>query len=585
MRKLRSFFPLAATAAAALVVAGCGGGGGGGGTTAGGASTTGKKGGSLTVLNVAGGVDSLDPGYWYYQEDYAEIGLTTQRWLYSWQPGKTTPTPDIADGMPQLSNGGKTVTIKLKTGIKYSAPLQNREVSSKDIKYAMSRAFTPRVGSGYAPVYYGDIKGVAAVQSGKAKLISGIQTPDDHTLVFQLTKPVGVIANAQALALPATVPVPQDYAAKYDKGATSKYGEHQVFTGPYMIQNDGKGNITGYQPGKKLVIVRNPSWNSSNDFRPAYLDQISFLCCSDVTVASRKTLTGQSLASGDYAAPPTAVLKQALSSRKQQVSNTPSQGNRFIALNSKVKPFDNINVRRAVAAVTDRNALRLTRGGPAIGVIATHFLPPGIPGFEEAGGEKSSFDFYNNPNGDLNLAMQYMKKAGYSSGKYTGSPLLMVGDNQPPASKTGEAFQSQLQKLGFKLNYRQVPHATMLSKFCGVPKAAVAICPNLGWGKDFYDPQSFMDPVFNGKNIAPQNNSNYAQLNDPKINALLDKAVSTTDETQRAKLYGEIDKTITSGAYVITWLWDNQVRLESTNVKGVLNDFNSTWDYNFTSLK
>ena len=47
--------------------------------------------------------------------------------------------------------------------------------------------------------------------------------------------------------------------------------------------------------------------------------------------------------------------------------------------------------------------------------------------------------------------MEYMKKAGYPSGKYTGPPLLMVGDNQPPASKTGEAFQAQLEKLGFKL--------------------------------------------------------------------------------------------------------------------------------------
>jgi peptide/nickel transport system substrate-binding protein len=576
--------PLVATGVVALVVAGCGGGGGGGGGVVN-TSTTGKKGGSITVLNVAGGVDSLDPGYWYYQEDYAEIGLTTQRWLYSWAPNTTTPTPDLANGMPQLSNGGKTVTIKIKSGIKYSPPLQNRQVTSADVKYAMSRAFTARVGNGYAAAYWADIKGVAPVAAGKAKLVSGIQTPDPHTLVLQLTKPVGVIANAQSLALPATAAVPESYAAKYDKGATSTYGQHQVFTGPYMIQNDGKGNVTGYSPSKKLVIVRNPSWNKSNDFRRAYLDKVTFLCCSDVTVASRKTLTGTSLASGDYAAPPTAVLKSALTSRKKQVSNSPSQGLRFIAFNTKVKPFENINVRRAIAAVTDRNALRLTRGGPAIGIVATHILPPGIPGFKEAGGTASSFDFYKNPNGNLQLAMQYMKKAGYPSGKYTGGRVLMVGDNTPPASKTGEAFQSQIQKLGFKVNYRQVPHATMLSKFCGVPKAAVAICPNLGWGKDFYDPQSFLDPIFNGKNIAQTNNSNYAQLNDPAINAQLDKDTSITDEAQRAKAYGQLDKTITSGAYVIPWLWDNQVRFASTNVKGVVNEFNSTWDYNFTSLK
>jgi peptide/nickel transport system substrate-binding protein len=280
------------------------------------------------------------------------------------------------------------------------------------------------------------------------------------------------------------------------------------------------------------------------------------------------------------------LAKSALASRKSQFQVEPSQGNRFVALNTKIKPFDNLNVRRAVAAVTDRNALRLTRGGSYIGTVATHFIPPGIPGFDDAGGNGGpGFDFYKNPNGDLNLAMEYMKKAGYKSGKYTGKPLLMIGDNMPPASKTGEAFQSQIAKLGFKLNYRQVPHATMLSKFCGVPKNEPAICVNLGWGKDFYDPESFIDPLFSGKAIVPSNNSNYAQLNDPAINAAIDRATSITDPAARAKAYGELDKKITGGAYFITWLWDNQARFASKDVKGIYNKFSSTFDYNFSSLK
>ena len=108
-----------------------------------------------------------------------------------------------------------------------------------------------------------------------------------------------------------------------------------------------------------------------------------------------------------------------------------------------------------------------------------------------------------------------MKKAGYPSGKYTGPPLLTVADNEAPASNTAQAVQSQLAQIGIKLTFREVPHATMLSKFCGVPKAAVAICPTLGWGKDFFDSQSMIDPVFNGKNIVPSGNANIAQANDP----------------------------------------------------------------------
>ena len=88
----------------------------------------------------------------------------------------------------------------------------------------------------------------------------------------------------------------------------------------------------------------------------------------------------------------------------------------------------------------------------------------------------------------------------------------------------------------------------MLSKFCGVPKAAVAICPNLGWGKDFFDAQSMIDPIFNGKNIVPSNNSNYAQLDDPELNAQMDKAEQITrSERSARKAWADIDKKVTGG--------------------------------------
>ena len=70
-----------------------------------------KAGGTLNVLDTAGGVDSLDPGYWYYQTDYQELGNTVQRQLYGWKPAETKPTPDLAEALPEVSNGGKTVTV------------------------------------------------------------------------------------------------------------------------------------------------------------------------------------------------------------------------------------------------------------------------------------------------------------------------------------------------------------------------------------------------------------------------------------------------------------------------------------------
>src|SRR3954470_17655253 len=102
---LKSSIAVVAALTAALVIAACGGGNdnGGGGEA--------KKGGTLKVLDTAGGIDSLDPGYWYYQSDHESVGQPTQRWLYAWKPSESKPTPDLATSVPKVSNGGKTLTI------------------------------------------------------------------------------------------------------------------------------------------------------------------------------------------------------------------------------------------------------------------------------------------------------------------------------------------------------------------------------------------------------------------------------------------------------------------------------------------
>jgi peptide/nickel transport system substrate-binding protein len=491
----------------------------------------------------------------------------------------------LANGMPALSNGNKTLTIHIRPGVHYSAPLQSKTVTSMDIKYGIERCFLASVGNGYAQAYYSKIVGVPSAPATKLPNIAGLQTPDASTLVINTSVPVGVLTDANALVLPCTVPVPQSYAAKYDTGANSMYGMHQVFTGPYMIQGAGSGTVpsSSYSAGRILTLVRNPSWSKATDpYAGAYFDKIQFKGEYDITVASRDTLSGSGFMSGDYAAPPTSILQQGLtSSQKSQFHILPSGGNRFIALNTKIPPLNNVNVRKAINAVIDKTALRLTRGGPTLGTIATHYIPPGLPGFAEAGGTAGpGDDFSSNPNGSLTVAEKYMKAAGYSSGKYTGPPLLMVADNEPPASNTALAVQSELATLGFKLTFREVPHATVLSKFCTSPKAAVAICPTLGWGKDFDDAQSMIDPVFNGKNIVPVGNTNFAQANDPSLNAQMNAAEQITDVSQRAAAWGKIDQGVTAQAFMVPWLWDNEVTFASKNVHGVNWNFNgNAWDF------
>jgi peptide/nickel transport system substrate-binding protein len=602
----RRLLPAVVTAGVALVVAACGSsdsdGGGGSATTArksaagaafGGAKPgEGKKGGHLDVINVAD-VDYVDPGQVYYAFGYM-IHYAVNRGLYSYGPGDIERArPDIADGEPEISADQKTITVKLKPGIKYAPPV-NREITSKDIKYGFERAFSSRVPSPYATAYFSDIIGAPTKATSEIKDIPGIETADDHTIVFRLSKPSAALVS-QAFALPISTPVPEEYAKKFDAKSPSTYDQYVAFTGPYMYKNDADGRLVGRKPGKEIQLVRNPNWDAKTDYRPAYLDSVTVSEGNDDSVsAARRILRGKSLVQGDGTTP-APVIKDAVSHNKDQIAFIPGGGYRFISMNSTIKPFDNVNVRKAVVAGADRVALQLTRGGESAGELATHFLPFDFPGFEEAGGDKGpGYDFLANPHGDMAVAKKYMlaaKKEDPSlpidaQGMWTGSDqLLMVATNADPGKKTAEVAQQQFERLGFKIKFRAVPQDTLYTKFCNVPAQKIPICPNVGWNKDFYDPQAVLDAVFNGRNILQANNSNWTQLDVPALNDTMDKAALAPVGPERNKAWGEIDKMVTAQAPGIPFLWDKLPTVESADVRGVINQYSTSWDVSFTSLK
>ncbi|MDA0181600.1 ABC transporter substrate-binding protein [Solirubrobacter phytolaccae] len=580
---------VAMLAALSLGVAACGGSDSGddGGDTPTGQATPpaqAKTGGKLEVL-WAGDVDFIDCGRTYSQMG-SFICFSTQKPLYSYKPDDpVTMQPDLAASLPEVSEDGKTVTIKIKPGVKYSKPY-DKVVTSADVKYAIERGFFSSVANGFTTSYYGDLEG-AKVGADPGTKIKGIETPDDTTLVLKFKRPVGGVMAAGALAYPATAPVPEEYAEKFDAEPQSTYGENQLSTGPYMIENDASGKSIGYDPGKRIHLVRNDNWDKSLDYKPAHLDEIDNLEGNDdVGIASRKILEGQSMIAGDFTPLPE-NLKSALDNTPDQIKLAPPVGGRWIALNTTIKPFDDANIRKAVSAGMDRNALLLTRGGKTVGDMATHFLPPGTAGFEEAGGaEGTGVDFLSADGAPLpDVSAKYFKAAGFASGKYEGTEkLLMVGSNAGVAAKTAEVAKESLTNMGFNVQLRLVEPQIMYTRYCNVPKADVAICPNVGWIRDFADGQTMLSPTFAGKNILPEGNSNWPQLNDEAINAKIDEAeIAPVD--QRAQLWGEVDKMVTATAAAIPWIWDKQALIQSKNVAGVIAENNSQWDLAWTSLK
>ena len=136
----------------------------------------------------------------------------------------------------------------------------------------------------------------------------------------------------------------------------------------------------------------------------------------------------------DSGQPPIAILRRALTSATRTSSAaSASGGTRWIALRTDKKPFDNLNVRKAVIAAFDREALLLTRGGREVGPIAQGYIPPGVAGLRGVGrreGVRRSSTSCSNPKGDPELAKQYMLKA-----KAEGVPV----DRRRPLHGLGEA--------------------------------------------------------------------------------------------------------------------------------------------------
>jgi peptide/nickel transport system substrate-binding protein len=547
--------------------------------------TGGKRGGTLQVLQEID-FEHLDPGISYFSVDYAVV-FATQRPLYSQKPNSTEPTPDMAEGPPEISNGGKTVTVHIKTGIHFSPPV-NREVTSEDVAYAIERGANPDVANPYIQSYFKSIEGMPTATGGPVK---GIETPNQHEIVFHLTEPKGQIV-ADALVLPLSAAVPKSYAEKFDKNKPSNYAAFEVATGPYMLKNDAQGKVlgVGYIPGKSATLVRNPNWNPKTDYRPANLNEIDIKIGGTSAVIGRQVLEGTNVVQNESTVAQS-VVRLAAEKFKSQMEISPGAGSHYIALDNKVGPFKNVDLRKAVWAASDRTAMDKARGGELVTNVATHFIYPTINGFEQAGGLKGpqgpQFDFNAYPEGNMKVAEKYMKLAGYPSGKYTGNETVtMVGASGDPFEEDSQILEQTLKNLGFTVKYTAVEASTMFAKYCNVPKEEITVCPSVAWIADFADPQTVLNITFNGTTITPTGNVNWSQTNIPKINAAMAAAEDVVGKEARAKAWAKIDEELVESATAIPFDWDKQANIEGSDVEGVGDIWNvGEWDYSFTSLK
>jgi peptide/nickel transport system substrate-binding protein len=525
----------------ALAVSACGGGGGGpsGPSDQGGAPV---KGGTLRIFN-QDDVDFLDTALGYYTVTLA-LQRTFARTLYSWDIDKTgdahsIPGPDLSDGPAKVSGNNTVFAFKLRKGVRWAPPATG-EVTPDDFVYAVERLFdktNPSPGQSYALL----IKGVEEFAAGKTKSISGIAVSGDN-ITITLKKPAPDFLSI--VSLPFFAPVPRAYASKFKVGPD--YGKHLVGSGPYTLKS--------YTPEKSIELIRNANWDPANDpLRKAYVDKI------EMRIGLEPEAVQQAIERGDAdfsldAVPPNASLQKLATdpALKKRFSVETTGCTRYFVLgtNKAAGPISDLRVRQAVNYAVDKVAIQRARGGPYAGDIASTILTPTLLGYQK-------YDLYPTPDskGDVAKAKQLLAQAGYPN----GITLTYVGPDSGLGDQVNVAVQASLARAGIKLKMTRLAGSKVYTDSLGLPaKRAQHQIGQAAWCPDYPGDgtRSFMVPLIDGRSIQPANNSNYAEYNNPAVNAKIDQALAEPDRGKRAALWNEVDRQAMQDAVWAPFLYD-----------------------------
>jgi peptide/nickel transport system substrate-binding protein len=472
-------------------------------------SSGGKEGGTLNAT-YASFPDYMDPGLSYTAEGWTAMGevyIPLLTYKHANGTAGAALEPGLAKEMPKITNGGKTYTMFLRPGLKYS---NGQPVKASDFTYAVERVF--KVNSG-GSVFYTDIVGAEKFAETKQGGIPGIKTNDKTgEIVINLVKPRGTFSNELGLMFVAPVPTgtpDEDLSAKPPPG-----------TGPYMI--------TKSQPGRGWEYARNPYWAKANSkAMPEYPS--GNIDAAKVTVVRNPQTQVNDIEQGKYDwmqnPPPSNRYQEVLKKYEgTQFKTFPTISTYYFWMNTKKAPFNDPKVRQAVNYAVDPEALERIYSG---GIAATHqILPEGMPGHK-------TLDLYPH---NIAKAKEMIEAAHPSDMNIT-----VWTDTESPNNEAGEYYEGVLKELGF--------HATL--KIINADNYFTVIgnrtTPDLDtgwsdWYEDYPHPNDFFQPLLAGESILQTNNGNFANIDEPALNKEIAKLGEEQLGPEQEAAYAELDK-------------------------------------------
>jgi 4-phytase/acid phosphatase/peptide/nickel transport system substrate-binding protein len=466
-----------------------------------------KQGGSITV-----GLETDIPGF-----DPLKVGVfdTGAEYAAAAIFDTLTTLDDEGAVQPKLavswshSDDFKTWTFKLRSGVKFQ---DGTPFNAAAVKANFDRQKDPANKCSCA--FY-----IANITS--------VETPDDLTVVYNLTAPSPNFAAIATLA--SSNNVVQSPTAWKTKG--DDYNRNPVGTGPYMLKS--------WVAGDRLVLERNPDyWDKGRVF----LDRIVLKPLPDAQSRFASLQSGE--ADVIYEDENDSDnIKKAQNDPKLKVLTYTGSGAAVDAFNTKVEPFDDIRVRQALVMAIDRkkwsDAMTGGMSRPA-----------------------------SNPYGDGSWvkckddgALPYDPEKAKALIKEYGKPVKfkMMVTATPRGRSIGQILQQFWKAVGADMELDQVDQAQ-------IPARAFARQYELTPWRiiDLADP----DPQMYA-NFHTGSPSNLAQFSDPEIDRLLEHARSSADQNARIEDYCALGRIINQKA---TWFWTFQntyYAITSNKVRGI----------------
>ncbi len=482
--------------------------------------------------------------------------------------------PLLAEGMPIIENQGKRYIIKIKKNIRYhdhpAFKGQPRFVNSEDFVTQLKRlAFTPLNSTGWWTLD-GVIEGVNSFKKkvgsdfNKFKLmsISGIQTPDHHTLIINLTKPSPQLINKLAMSFMSPVPLE---IIEHENNHLDKVA---IGTGPFFL------NTSDFS--KEILLTKFPYYHES--YYPAegdrfansrgllkeagekipFLDSLVFKIVKDFNTRwelfTKHKLDIIMLPHELYGQVFDDVgnLKETIKTNNIRLQTVPTLTYWWLAFNMHDPLIGkNLNLRKAIAHAInmDRYIQIFTN---STGQRSNSMLPPGIFGYNPSSTLPYSYDTIK--------AKEFLAKAGYPNGKNLPEIVYDTREETKISLDQANFFKEELAQIGIKLKVVKNDFRQFLEK----SRTGHVQFFQDGWTLDYPDAENVFQLLIS-VNFPPGPNASF--YTNKKIDLMYEQLSKLPDGNEKKNLINSMEKIVEDD---LPWIMQSYARtfiLYHDNVK------------------